>query len=119
MRGGVVSTRIILDDLVNVFKEAWEQADSEGREGSRSRAGLEAVLEELLLSDGDVVIGQPSEIQGVILLVGDSLPVQVDDFVGADDLQDWLCNPIMRAVAVARLRTIADLLELPLGGEDE
>lgn len=112
--------RLILADLVNVFKEAWEAADEEGREGSRSRAGLEAVLEELLLSDGDIVFGQPSETQGVVLLVGDSMLVQVDDFVGAVDLQGWVQNPIMRAVVITRLRTIADLLEQPLDdGDDE
>lgn len=110
-------TRLNLDELVTTFKEAWDAADEEGKEGARSRAGLEAVLEELLLTDGDIVYGQPSEMQSVTLWVGDSLPVQIEDFAGAQDLQDWIGNPIMRAVVIARLRTIADLLEQPLDGE--
>lgn len=110
--------RINLDELVDIFKAAWGRADEAGQEGSRSRAGLEAVLEALLLADGDVVYGQPSEMQSVTLWVGDSLPVTIEDFAGAQDPQEWVHNPIMRAVTVARLRTIADLLEQPQGGDE-
>ncbi|WP_193510463.1 hypothetical protein [Cryobacterium sp. BB736] len=35
------------DELVAIFKQAWHQADSEGREGSRVEAGIDAVLNAL------------------------------------------------------------------------
>lgn len=110
--------RVIASNLVNVFKAAWERADSEGRAGARTSSGIAAVLEELLLAEGDIVVGQPSSMQSVTLWVGDSLPIQVEDFATATDLQDWAANPILRAVAIARLRTIADLLEQPMGNDE-
>lgn len=53
------------------------------------------------------------EFQGVTLWLGDRLPVHVDDFMTGADLRDLIVNPTARAVAVARLRSVADLLATP------
>lgn len=57
-----------------------------------------------------VSVTHPPTFQGLTLWCGDSLPVHVDDFMDADDLRDLIQNPTLRAVVVARLRSVADLL---------
>ena len=60
--------------------------------------------------DGLIQVGHPPTFQGLTLWCGDSLPVHVDDFMGSRDLRDLIQNPTLRAVTVARLRSVADLL---------
>lgn len=59
-----------------------------------------------------------AEFQGLTLWLGDRLPVHVDDFMAGADLRDLIVNPTARAVAVARLRSVADLLAAPTGEAD-
>lgn len=51
------------------------------------------------------------EFQGLTLWLGDRLPVHVDDFMTGADLRDLIANPTARAVTIARLRSVAELLE--------
>lgn len=63
-----------------------------------------------MLGDLTTVKNGP-EFQGLTLWLGDRLPVHVDDFMTTSDLGDLIVNPTARAVAVARLRSVANLLE--------
>jgi hypothetical protein len=106
-----MAERINLDSMVSTFKNAWKEADDQNLGGRRTETALGAVLDQLLLVDGDVVIGSPAAYQGVTLWVGDGMPLQIDDDVSPDDLRDWIQSPVQRQVAITRLRTIADLLD--------
>lgn len=58
----------------------------------------------------DVSVTNPPTFQGLTLWCGDSLPVHVDDFMNSRDLRELIQNPTLRAVTIARLRSVADLL---------
>lgn len=63
------------------------------------------------MSETTVTVDNPATFQGLTLWCGDSMPVHVDDFMGTQDLHDLIRNPVLRAVLVARLRAVADLLD--------
>lgn len=61
--------------------------------------------------EGMVAVVNKPDFQGLTIWCGDSLPVHVDDFMGSRDLRDLIQNPTLRAVTIARLRSVADLLD--------
>lgn len=84
-------------------------------ETSLDETDIENVVKVVLpLFEEQVTVAQAATYQGVTLWLGDSIPVQVDDDMS--DLRGYIFEPIQRAVTIARLRTIADLLE---DGEQE
>lgn len=68
----------------------------------------------------EVTVTNEATFQGLTIWCGDSLPVHVDDFMDSVDIRDLIRNPTLRAVVVARLRSVADLLEtVPAEGGEE
>lgn len=102
-----------LDQFASEFKRAWERRDAEGKAGQRSRLALEeALAEQLNLADGDCVVGEQSNTQCLVLFGGDGMALSIYDNTPTSELRSWFeSNPVQRAVAIARLRTVADLLE--------
>ena len=58
-----------------------------------------------------VRVEQPVDWQGLVLFVGDGLPIILGDTDSAIDVPDYVSHPVQRAVTVARLRAWADLIE--------
>lgn len=66
----------------------------------------------------DVCVTHPQHFPGLTIWCGDTLPVHVDDFIEGRDLRDLIQNPTLRAVTIARLRSVADLLAQTDEGND-
>jgi hypothetical protein len=61
----------------------------------------------------DISVSHPGAYEGLTIWVGDGItPVHVDSTVHASDLREYFKDPIVRAVAVARLRATADALNV-------
>lgn len=98
-----MAENVNVSELVTLFKEAWEASDCSGREGHRTEDAIAAVLEHLLLMDGDVVQGEQFHYQGLTVWLGDGLPVSITDEMTAEDIRDLVPAPLQRQVLLARL----------------
>ncbi|MFT4081153.1 MAG: hypothetical protein QM638_01075 [Nocardioides sp.] len=114
-------TWVDLNVLTLIFKQAWNRADREGLTGARSRAGIKAVLEELLVAPGDRVVAELPAYQGLTIWLGDDEPLSIDDTLSLNDLKDLVGTPLQRAVLCTRLQMLLTALmpdEDPQAGED-
>lgn len=102
---------IVKTDLATAFEEAWHAAAPSSADGHRVEAGISAILEHLELMDGDILAATRPNYQGVTIWVGDNLPLYVDDDMSPGDLREMIGKGITRAVLVARLSAIVEILD--------
>lgn len=60
-----------------------------------------------------ITVTQSTDWQGLVLFVGDTMPIILGDIASVIGVPSHLDHPVQRAVTAARLRAWADLIDPP------